>query len=413
MNTSTDSGALPMLDAKLDDKKNEKVLGVPTSKLKSKTNVGKLFYLSIFLLAFLFLVFGVLWFANKNRDNPIAETPAKKEISKPAYSQKNEALTNTNIEDAKKALKEKQKEEEQAAADKAAMEALLAMKEESTRHHIDQQQAINNQQSTTSTQPLKSTPIERKRSGSVLVDYSGQTQAVTQTTANPSYSNDAPQNNGTTYANANSESISARLQPTFLKSSMAGVLPNLDYLLKRGTTIPCALKTGINTTLAGFVICTAISDVYSANGKTLLIERGASVFGEQQASLKQGQERVFILWTRIDNPSGIFAYLDSPGADQMGFNGIPGYVDTHFWKRFGGAIMLSMIKDFSQILVNKQSASNGPTYNNTSQGPQEIATEALRNSINIPPTLIVNPATIVHVLVARDVSFENVYALLD
>jgi type IV secretion system protein VirB10 len=196
------------------------------------------------------------------------------------------------------------------------------------------------------------------------------------------------------------------------------MLPNLDYLLKKGTTIPCVLKTGIDTTLAGFVICEVLGDVYSANGKVLLIERGATVFGEQRTGLKQGQARTFVVWTRIDNPSGVFANIDSPATDQMGYNGIPGYVDTHFWARFGGAIMLSLIKDFSAAYSQRLAQSgNGMTgqvpYQNTQQATENMAAEALRNSINIPPTLVVLPATVVNVLVARDVSFENVFSLVE
>ena len=42
-----------------------------------------------------------------------------------------------------------------------------------------------------------------------------------------------------------------------------------------------------------------------------------------------------------------------------------------------------------------------------------MAAEALRNSINIPPTLVVLPATVVNVMVARDVSFENVFNVVE
>ena len=190
-------------------------------------------------------------------------------------------------------------------------------------------------------------------------------------------------------------------------SRTAGKLASLDFLLKRGTSIPCALETGIDTTLAGFVVCKVTNDVYSANSKTLLIERGASIFGEQQSSLRQGQERTFVLWTRIDNPSGITADLDSPATDQMGYNGIAGYVDTYFWKRFGGAIMMSFIKDFSANL-NKNGENN---MQNTSQSSADLATETLKNAINIAPTLRVLPATVVYVLVARDINFSSVYSL--
>ena len=159
--------------------------------------------------------------------------------------------------------------------------------------------------------------------------------------------------------------------------------------------------------------------MYSANGKVLLVERGADVFGEQQSQLKQGQERTFVVWTRIDNPNGVFANIDSPATDQMGYSGIPGYVDTHFWQRFGGAIMLSLIKDFSQAYSQRvaNSSNTGATaaqpYSNTNQATQDMAAEALRNSINIPPTLVVLPATVVNVMVARDVSFENVFNVVE
>jgi type IV secretion system protein VirB10 len=191
-------------------------------------------------------------------------------------------------------------------------------------------------------------------------------------------------------------------------------MPKADYLLKKGMVIPCALNTGIDTTLPGFVKCTTLTDVYSANGKTLLAERGSQLFGEQQSSLKQGQARTFVVWSRLDTPSGIFANLDSPATDQMGYSGIEGYVDTHFWARFGGAIMLSFIRDFSQNLTRVQSNSvnTAPTFNNSQQASQDMAAEALRNSINIPPTLTVLPGTVVSVMVARDVSFESVYVLV-
>ena len=74
-----------------------------------------------------------------------------------------------------------------------------------------------------------------------------------------------------------------------------------------------------------------------------------------------------------------------------------------------------MIKDFSKILVeqSKQSSgNNSPSYNNTTEATQNMATETLKSTINIPPTLIVNPATVVNVLLARDVSFESVYTLV-
>lgn len=210
------------------------------------------------------------------------------------------------------------------------------------------------------------------------------------------------------------DGLSQRLKPAVVDARAAGRLPNLDWLLARGQSVPCVLQTGIDTTLPGLVTCKVMTDVRSANGKNVLIERGSMGIGEQQSSLRQGQARTFALWDRIAMPTGVFIELDSPATDQMGMSGIPGFVNNHFLERFGGAIMVSLIKDYTQALVQRQvsSTSGGTAYVNTTQSGSDIATETLKNSINIPPTLVVNPGTVVYMTVARDISFERVYEVV-
>ncbi len=40
------------------------------------------------------------------------------------------------------------------------------------------------------------------------------------------------------------------------------------------------------------------------NGKTLLVEKGTAVLGQQQLALLQGQARVFPAWGTLETPSG-------------------------------------------------------------------------------------------------------------
>ncbi|QPT43576.1 TrbI/VirB10 family protein (plasmid) [Moraxella nonliquefaciens] len=77
---------------------------------------------------------------------------------------------------------------------------------------------------------------------------------------------------------------------------------DVSMMLLQGTTIPCVLKTRVDSTYQGFTICQVAKDVYSANGKVLLIERGSSVFGEQNIQMSQGKARVAILWGKIETP---------------------------------------------------------------------------------------------------------------
>lgn len=431
MSENMNSGALPTLDV-------SEVLGAPEARAKSKTNVGRFMILVFIVSALVFVMLGLLLF-QKYREKRIEPVTATKALEKPAFETKNVALEDASIESHKAELK-KQEEIEQARI-KALEAAQAAAAEEAERARLaaeEKRRGLAKPMAEPEFSGASQAGPATKASG-VLLELNGSKPKADGSGGTGGYSDKSQRErtqldfkermaiiNGASGGAGKSgaggslggstggggETLGGRLQPTTLQARSAARLSNLDYLLKRGTSIPCALKTGINTTLPGFVICNVLNDVYSANSKTLLIERGATVFGEQQSALKQGQERTFVLWTRVDNPSGVFADIDSPATDQMGYSGVPGYVDTHFWARFGGAIMLSLINDYSAALAQRTAGKGDGSmnYNNTQQTSQDMATEALRSSINIPPTLEVLPGTVVNVLVARDVSFESVYA---
>lgn len=183
-----------------------------------------------------------------------------------------------------------------------------------------------------------------------------------------------------------------------------------DLLLIHGTNIPCALRTEIISTFAGLVTCNVISDVYSANGSTLLIEKGSSVFGNQSIALEQGQARVFVTWSDIQTPEGVSIQIDSLGTGSLGASGVDAWVDNHFKERFGGAILLAFIDDAFATLANSQAESNISTENSTDNA-SNMAAIALENSINIPPTGYVPIGTRLNILVARDIDMSSVYQL--
>ena len=188
-----------------------------------------------------------------------------------------------------------------------------------------------------------------------------------------------------------------------------------SLLLGKGTNIPCVLKTKIVSDYQGFTTCQISKNVYSANGKILLIERGSSAFGEQKVEVKQGKARDFVLWTKIETPKGVSVSLDSPATGQLGEMGIGASVNNHFFKRFGSAIMLSLIEDAisagTSRLEDKESnnGDNNTTVQSTSRTTQSIAEKALDSSINIAPTATVPQGTILNILVARDIDFGTVY----
>ena len=79
------------------------------------------------------------------------------------------------------------------------------------------------------------------------------------------------------------------------------------------------------------------------------------------------------------------AALAKTAADAIGRAGFDGEIDTHFWARFGGALMLTFI-DGAFSTATALASKNGSTSLNFGAG-QSAATEALQNTINIAPTL--------------------------
>jgi type IV secretion system protein VirB10 len=215
--------------------------------------------------------------------------------------------------------------------------------------------------------------------------------------------------------------LGSLLVSTTTAGATAKVLGNRNFILAKGAFINCSLNTAINSSLPGMTSCTVTNDMYSDNGKFVVIERGSTITGEYQSGLHQGDDRLFVLWNRIKTANGVVVSLDSPGTDELGQSGVPGYVDNHYFKRFGSAVLLSVFtttediaKSAVQTVMQNKSGGSNNSYSNTNistQAPDGIITSALNNSINIAPTLSKNQGDTIGIFVARDLDFTTVYSM--
>ena len=225
----------------------------------------------------------------------------------------------------------------------------------------------------------------------------------------------ALQPSGAGSAASNGGHLATSLRPTPTPAVAARTLPTQRMLLPKGAFIDCTLETAIDSTYEGMTTCIGASDVYGADGKVVLLERGTKYVGEQRGTPHQGQGRVFIVWNEARTPTGVLVQLASPGTDELGRNGLPGFVDTHFWDRFGAAVLISVIDGAMQaIATHQQSGTNVGSGGGVVLGPQgsrDVITEVLRSTVSIPPTVIKNQGERIQILVARDVDFRSVYAL--
>ena len=205
-------------------------------------------------------------------------------------------------------------------------------------------------------------------------------------------------------------SVEQLLHSEISPSVAAGVLPTQRLLLPKGAFLDCTLETAIDSTLPGLTTCITAFDTFSADGTVVLLERGTKLIGEMRSQVQQGTARVFVLWTEARTPMGIVVALASPGTDELGRSGLPGTVDRHFADRFGAAILVSLIGGAIQSMVNRSQGSGGTVILNPS-GAGDVATEVLRNTLSIPPTVRIPQGSRIEVLVARDLDFQSVYSL--
>jgi type IV secretion system protein VirB10 len=215
-----------------------------------------------------------------------------------------------------------------------------------------------------------------------------------------------------------------------------------DALIAEGTMIRGFLETAINTDLPGMVRAVVREDVYSLDGRRVLIPKGSRLTGEYKSGIARGQTRVFIVWNRMIRSDGVSVNIGSPGADSLGRGGMAGRVDRHWLERFGSAIVLSIVGGAAEYLSALADPSGGRRQETITRvnpitgevttitiDPErteeearqiaiersastmtELAKEAFEDSRNIPPTIYVDQGTSVTVFVRRDLDFSELYA---
>jgi type IV secretion system protein VirB10 len=204
--------------------------------------------------------------------------------------------------------------------------------------------------------------------------------------------------------------LAALLQPASTPAAQGALLPSERLLLPKGAFIDCTLETAIDSTLPGMTTCITAADTFSADGKVVLLERGTKLVGETRGQVQQGQARVFVLWTQARTPAGVVVPLDSPGTDELGRSGLPGEVQHHFWERFGAALLISLVDGAVQAGVQSANHSGGAVIY-TPSASTDVVTEVLKDTLQIPPTVVKRNGDRIQVLVARDIDFRSVYEL--
>lgn len=196
-------------------------------------------------------------------------------------------------------------------------------------------------------------------------------------------------------------------QTSAIGSATARSIGDRNYLVTAGAIIPCVLQTAMDSSVPGYTTCIIPRDVYSDNGRVVLLEKGTRVFGEYQSGLQRGQNRLFAMWTRAVTPRGIAIDIGSPASDSLGRAGITGKIDRFFWQRFGAALLFSVLDAGGQI-AGQSVGSQGSTVFQT---PGNTTSQVLQDTQQIRPIVRINQGAEMAITVAKDFDFSKIYGL--
>ncbi|KQM18945.1 TrbI/VirB10 family protein [Novosphingobium sp. Leaf2] len=168
----------------------------------------------------------------------------------------------------------------------------------------------------------------------------------------------------------------------------------------QGTLIPAVLETAIDTDVPGYVRAIVSTDVRSFDGRHVLVPRSSRLIGQYKSGLTSGQKRAYVIWSRLIRPDGVSVNLGSPAIAFGGETGLAGKVNSHFFERFGSAMLLSVVGGLTTL------ASSGSNIVVSSGG--SAASSAVQSGSQISPTVRVRQGEPIRVFTAKDLDFSQV-----
>ena len=203
---------------------------------------------------------------------------------------------------------------------------------------------------------------------------------------------------------------------------------NLNTLIAQGKVIHAVLETAIDTQLPGQLRAIVSRDIYAESGKARLIPKGSRLIGSYNTQLINGQNRVFIIWTRVLRPDGIDIIIDSPGVDPLGRTGLAGHVNSRHDEILRAAVLSSVVSiavatvaedglgaDGSQQTSNQGGTTSNESPKNTAalQGVNTINNAVqgiIADILDVRQSITVDQGTKINVMVNKDLVFpENAH----
>lgn len=214
-------------------------------------------------------------------------------------------------------------------------------------------------------------------------------------------------------ASASPAATAAASDDGYLQNTVRDKRPGHE--IAAGTIIPAVLLSAINSDLPGSIIAQVRQPVYDTfDYRKLLIPAGTRIVGRYSSDINYGQERVMVAWDEMIFPNGRrISIAGMPGTDAQGASGLKDKVDTHFWRTWSSALLVSLIGAAAQqAQPQNQGTFNTPTASQQATAAaanslNETASQVLRKNLNVAPTLEIRPGYPFNIMVNKSVSLPE------
>lgn len=258
-----------------------------------------------------------------------------------------------------------------------------------------------------------------KRLQTDMVSYGGNANTAAKPTSKAA-------NGGSSFVgnDPNSQFANNVIANSTTQSVTAQRIDNLRNTIVEGKIVHSVLETAINSDLPGTIRAVVSHDVYAEAGRSILIPKGSRLLGTYNATVKRGQNRVFVVWTRVIRPDGITIAIGSAGVDALGRAGIEGDVDNKYMEMFTNsaltsAMTISVAAIGEALFGDDQSSTttnNGGGSTTTTSPSGQAMRDAVDNigqvgksivgtALGLQPTIYVDQGTPINVFVNKELVF--------
>jgi type IV secretion system protein VirB10 len=186
-------------------------------------------------------------------------------------------------------------------------------------------------------------------------------------------------------------------------TEVSQVIANPSNTVLQGTMIEATLENAVDSSLPGQITAIVTRPVWSFDQAQILIPAGSRLFGDYSSDVAIGQGRILVAWTRLVTPDGQSVQMEAFGGDAQGRSGITGNVNTRFGKRFGSALLVSLLAAAPSVVASNHSDEvTSDTAESLTSDLSDSLSPVFDTYLNLPPIITIAPGAAITVMVDRD-----------